>query len=390
MWSAVNVARVLVIAGMIGSFTSPALANSALGAAAIVLAVARRQWPRIRQAVREPFGIGAVTLLAVMAAAMLWADADWKHRFAAWWHWRTLLLAVVASALFDDVRWKERFCLALIGALLLANVASFALWARGIETIGDPGIILRNHVTQGMAFTIGALFAVVLGLFAPRSVRARTFLLVSGVSFVGNIAFVCTGRSGQIALLVCATAGTLVLVRNRWRWVAFGTVPIVCATLLWASPMVRGHFTQVFEQIGPASTATTMTGTRLRLIIWKTTLEMIRSRPLLGYGVGGFAPVYAHEVAKQYTGWQAVPVEDPHNQYLRVAVESGLVGLAAFFGLILGTARQPAPQPYRACGLSLLAAWMVTSLFSSHFETFAEGHMIALTLGVLMAKEDRC
>jgi hypothetical protein len=34
----------------------------------------------------------------------------------------------------------------------------------------------------------------------------------------------------------------------------------------------------------------------------------------------------------------------------------------------------------------LLAAWCVNSLFSSHFQTFNEGHLIVLLLGVFLAR----
>jgi membrane associated rhomboid family serine protease len=52
---------------------------------------------------------------------------------------------------------------------------------------------------------------------------------------------------------------------------------------------------------------------------------------------------------------------------------------------MMGAARQAAPQPYRGCALALLAAWCATSLFNSHFQTFNEGHLIALVLGALLA-----
>jgi membrane associated rhomboid family serine protease len=37
--------------------------------------------------------------------------------------------------------------------------------------------------------------------------------------------------------------------------------------------------------------------------------------------------------------------------------------------------------------LSLFLAWLATSLFNSHFQTFAEAHLIGLVLGVLLASE---
>jgi uncharacterized membrane protein YadS len=38
-------------------------------------------------------------------------------------------------------------------------------------------------------------------------------------------------------------------------------------------------------------------------------------------------------------------------------------------------------------GIALLLAWCLTSLFSSHFHTFNEGHLIAILLGVCLARE---
>ena len=49
--------------------------------------------------------------------------------------------------------------------------------------------------------------------------------------------------------------------------------------------------------------------------------------------------------------------------------------------------RQPAVGAFRVAGVALLLSWCVTSLFSSHFMAFNEGHMIMLFLGVLLARE---
>jgi len=382
-----NAVRVLFIIGLIGSFTSPALTNISLALAVIALLAVPSEWGRLARAARQPLGIGALALLGVMAAAMLWADVDWKHRFDAWWHWRTLLLVVIGVAIFDETRWKERGCLTVVGVLSVVNVVSLVMWYRGIETLGDPGIILRNHVAQGMAFTMGALFAIVLGLTGPYRLRTRRLLLLAGALFIANVAVVSTGRSGQIALLVCATVGAFALIRSRWRWLTLIAVPVASATLLWASPMVREHFEQVFEHVAVTTTAPSMNGTELRQVIWRTTVDLIKRKPWFGYGVGAFPPTYAREVRQHYAGWQAMEVEDTHNQYLRIAVEAGMLGTIAFFGFIVGAVYQNATQPYRACGLALLSAWLVTSFFSSHFETFVEGHMIALGLGMLLASD---
>ena len=86
-------------------------------------------------------------------------------------------------------------------------------------------------------------------------------------------------------------------------------------------------------------------------------------------------------------GWKATLTEDPHNQYLLIAAETGLLGLAAFSWFLFSALRQPASGLFRLIGVALLLAWCLTSLFSSHFHTFNEGHLIAIVLGVCLASE---
>jgi len=125
----------------------------------------------------------------------------------------------------------------------------------------------------------------------------------------------------------------------------------------------------------------------IRMVLWQNTLEMIRERPLLGSGTGSFGAAYRQKVAGQ-SGWRAENLSsDPHNQYLKIAAEHGLVGLAVFLWLIVSAFRQPSASPYRLLGLGVLLAWCATSLFSSHFSTFSEGSFIALWCGAMLARE---
>jgi predicted exporter len=40
----------------------------------------------------------------------------------------------------------------------------------------------------------------------------------------------------------------------------------------------------------------------------------------------------------------------------------------------------------RVVGVALLLAWCATSLLSSHFQTFAEGHLLAFFLAAMLAR----
>jgi len=77
-----------------------------------------------------------------------------------------------------------------------------------------------------------------------------------------------------------------------------------------------------------------------RLLIWKTTLEMIKDRPIFGSGIGTFKMnylIYQAEFLKNnpYYIKYSVKAREVHNEYLQMWVEIGIIGLGIFIGIIL-------------------------------------------------------
>jgi O-antigen ligase len=392
-WSNSAAVPTALIVATIGCLVSPPVANVAVSLALVLALASKPMRDRLVVVAAQPLGRGALILCATMALAMLWARAPWLARFDAWWNWRTMLLIVLTAAAFGDLHWKERFCLWLVAAVSLGAVVSFAMWAGRVSTQeGYPGTLLRNHVTQSMAMASAVLIAAVLASQPQRSARSRWLLAAAALLCLANLVLVAAGRSGQVALVVAAVGAAFLLLTGWRRWRAVLVLLALAAGLAAASPMLKQRFELVLQEAPLLDCSGPENSTGLRLLLWRTTGELIRVRPWFGYGVGGFMPAYASEVqnhlrGEPFTGWCARPVHDPHNQYLRVTVEAGVLGLIAFLALIAGAARQPAAQPYRTCGLALLAAWCTTSLFNSHFQTFNEGHLIALLLGALLAPD---
>jgi len=392
--SAASAVPAALIVAAIGSVVSPPVANVGVGAALLLALASRPLRARLVEAARQPLGGCALVLFAVMTAAMLWAGVPWSARFDAWWNWRTMLLIVLAAAAFGDPRWKERFCLSLVAAATLAALVSWGMWAAH-ATVDEPypGIVLRNHVTQSMALAVAVLIAAVLAAGRERPARTRGLLAAAALVCLSDLVVVtAAGRSGQVALAVAAVSGALLMLTGWRRWQAVAALLVLAAGLAAASPALQQRFRLVAQEAPSLDCAGPENSTGLRLLLWRTTAELIRAHPWFGYGVGGFTPAYEGEVGRQLrgqplTGWCARPVHDPHNQYLRVTAEAGLLGLLALFGLVAGAARQKAAPPYRGCALALLAAWCATSLFNSHFQTFNEGHLIALLLGALLAPD---
>ncbi|PKP56884.1 hypothetical protein CVT91_12025 [Candidatus Atribacteria bacterium HGW-Atribacteria-1] len=77
-----------------------------------------------------------------------------------------------------------------------------------------------------------------------------------------------------------------------------------------------------------------------RLLMWKTTFEMIKDRPIFGSGIGAFKMNYLDYQADflkynpyyiKYSG----KAGEAHNEYLQMWAEIGIIGLGIFIGIIL-------------------------------------------------------
>lgn len=202
-----------------------------------------------------------------------------------------------------------------------------------------------------------------------------------------SLLFVTIGRSGQLAFAIIAATLACSLVSGRVRWLLLIGLPIAAAAVIATSPVVQKRFAQGWQEMQSVENAPDLTSMGMRVAMWRTSVEVVKDRPWVGHGTGGFAGAYEKKTALMNHGWRARPTVDPHNQYLFVWAELGIAGVLALLGFIAIAARQAAPRPWKQVSLALLLAWSVTSLFSSHFQAFNESHLLLLLLGVFLAPE---
>ncbi|HTT13114.1 MAG TPA: O-antigen ligase family protein [Burkholderiaceae bacterium] len=387
---ALRVARAAAIGVAIGAVLSPPLANLAAAILVIAFFFVPDWRARLRAFAGSVLGKGVLVFAAALALATivgLFNPQSVRDVLLHLFGWRTLFLTAIAFAVFDSARWKTRLAVAFITFVSLAAVVSLVCWLIGWEyrDLG-PGVILRNTVTQAMAFGIGAFLAAVLLVTRQvASTRARVLLAIALLLLLAQLVFLQTGRSGQVMAAVSFVVAAALLLRGPRRIVAVAVVPVLAVAGFSISPIMQARFLTAWQELGNAANATEYTSMGMRVVMWQNTAQLIRARPVLGYGLGGLKPAYEAYIKDRATGWKAIVTGDPHSQYLAAWVEGGLLGLLAFLFMLLTAALQPAPNPWRTVALALLAAWCATSTVSSHFQTFNEGHLIAILLGVFLA-----
>jgi O-antigen ligase/GR25 family glycosyltransferase involved in LPS biosynthesis len=388
-WALV-VARIAAALVAIGAFTGAAVANIAAFVMLLSFIAAPSCVPRVKRTLYQPLGRASIVFLSVLLLSVTWSEAPFLVALKAWIGWRHFLLLFIALAIFDTRSSKLAFAAVFVVVATAAAVASFFEFDFGAaQATSDvaAGIILRNHVTQGLALTAGALLSLVLLVHAPRGSWQQWACGAAAVLMVANVVFVAYARSAYLALAVTSIVATLGIARRRARIAAVGVVIVMMCSAIWLSPLISQRIERGLQEVRETNSSAVITPMGIRPVMWETTASIVRDAPLIGHGLGSFPEQYRSLVTQRHTGWKATLTADPHNQYLLILAETGLLGLAAFAWFLFSALRQQTRGPFRVIGIALLLAWSLTSLFSSHFHTFNEGHLIAILLGVCLARE---
>jgi O-antigen ligase len=388
----VAIARVLLLSTIV-----TVLVSTSVGVAfefATYLAFALLPEPRRRfvQALRQPIVIALVPFAAVVFIGIFYGATTWPNALSALSGWRRLLLLPLAAAVFDDAVSKRLLCKVFVITCVVGALFSFVtawLWIAPFNRV-PQGIAFHNYAVQGMAFSV-AMIVCIATLLRPeffagdRFLGDRRIMAVALALIVVDVMFVIVGRSGYLSVAVMAVAAVAFLARGSWRakGLAGLAVTIAVGVMLVSSPHVRSRVEQGLREIETVDRAPEASSVGFRVVFVRNTLRMIHDHPLLGVGTGGFLDGYRPYV-DGVDGWKGDGTGDPHNQFLKILGEQGLIGFAAFMFFIVGALTRPGTTPYREIAAAALLGWCATSLANSHFSTFVEGRLVFFWLGAML------
>jgi O-antigen ligase len=243
-------------------------------------------------------------------------------------------------------------------------------------------VVFKQYLTHGILLAFGAFLFIELALTAPKTGQ-RLFWAVAALLAAANVLLMVQGRTGHLvlgALLLYAGYGW-----RRWRGLAVATIAVAAM----AAALI--HFPGIFQEryglatgADASSEASRMAqdSNKQRRDFYRASLAIIREHPFIGVGTGGFPRAYAEKTR----GTDAILTRNPHNEYLHIATQLGVVGLAALLYLFFQHWRESARlgSPIE-CRLSrgLLLAMIVACLFNSLLLDHTEGLLYAWLTGLL-------
>jgi O-antigen ligase len=350
----------------------------------------RAKWDAVRG---NSIALAALALFGVLLLGTLYGERNPGDAALTLRKYLDLLWIPILLWVFRDAAMREKALHALAISIALVMLLSFLIMADLIpETRFHSGtasnaIVFKTRQTHGPLMAFGAFLYFQLALVAATP-RRRVLWIVLAVLAIINGTLVVPGATGY--LVFGALALYLGYLGMGWRGIAGAAA--IAGALVAALAFTPGPFQERVIRIqgevaqwqpGVMDLASSV-GTRLEM--YRVSLALVRDRPVLGHGTGSTAKAFADKVQ----GRVAVPVRNPHNEYLHMLVQLGLPGLAALLYLfwthwrLAPTLSTPLSR-HLARGLLLTMA--VGCLFNSWLMDHTEGLLYAWLTGLLFAEQ---
>ena len=388
---AIDIARWGVIVAAVGTLKSPPVAVLGWLIMLVAFLASGQAVERVRRAMQQPTARAAVVMFLFVAIGCLWASVPWTQRLGVVWDWRKFLLIVVLLGLFDERLWKLRLAAVFVGACFVGAIATFVLSIPAIHarTGIEASQLLRNHGTQSLAFGVAAYICLWIATDASRVARERLIWSVAGLVILASTVFITTARSGYLAIAILAAVFVGTRFRGRQVLVAGVVAVIAVAALFASSTTLRNQVNRAVTEWREATVSPVYTSMGARVTMYVNTAEIVEQHPWLGVGTGGYEEAYRQHIDGKYQkdDWRGFVTADPHNQYMFFQVELGILGLLLFIWYLARVAFDRGDRDmWRWVAVGTLLAWAASSMFSSHFKTFAEGHLLVVFLGAMLAR----
>ncbi len=276
------------------------------------------------------------TIQSIAPAQSLWGDSGWRS--GLWLTLTGVILFVLARQQFSTPERRE----AAITAILIGSGLVAAYGVGKVLNPFDHEDVVRTASTMAHPNLLAAYLAMVMPLAAARALAAKRRAWWAGLLVLQSLCLIFTySRAGWLAALSGLAilgiaqfwmAGRYRLAQGFAALLVIGLIVLLILSLLpplpGDAPRALQTLTSLFRWKGATA--------QIRLYGWQASLDGIRARPWLGYGPATFGFVLERYLPPELApfGGAAALGRRTHNVYLETAIESGLIGLAAYLVLL--------------------------------------------------------
>ncbi|MDR4469922.1 MAG: O-antigen ligase family protein [Nitrospira sp.] len=344
---------------------------------------------RVQRVMASPVAVSALLLFGWLLIGTTWGLGTFEERMFAVKKYADLLLIPILVSMAVGLQSQHRAILALGSSLVVLLVLSLVLSFGTLQTgwiVGcDPTnpCVFKRHTTHNVLMAFGVLLFAVLALKSHARWQRWSWAVAACLA-AGNVLLMVQGRTGYVVL-----AGLVVLAFLTyfgWRGVL-----VAIAALGLSFSVAYQVSSSLHERVNLAISSVTQWNPQVavkddpvgwRLEYFYHTAEIIQDHPLIGIGTGGFVQAYRARV--EQAGLDVPP--HPHNQYLFIMAQVGIVGLCVLLWLFVQQWRSAAlieGDGYRLLARGLVVTIALGSLFQPMLNDHTEKLFFCWLSGLL-------
>ncbi len=288
---------------------------------------------KLRVITANPVVMAVLIYLALYVIGLLWTQDLASGLAVLGKYWKLMLLPIFLTA----VRWDLRrvYVGFFLAGMTIAMTMTYLAWF-GLLHYAD---VTTEHLTPGTFHVIYnpllalAIYLLLYEAFWGKVSRTLRWLLGGWACLMIFNMFITEGRIGQVVFFVLLFLLFLQIFRKhilRAGLIITFLLPAIFTAGYQFSPVFHGRVDQAYLEVRQfKSNPNTSVG--LRLLFWQNSWEIIKKNPWLGVGTGDFQSAYAEVNVRQSP--EMVATDNPHNQYIFVLCQLGLLGFAGLLGV---------------------------------------------------------
>ncbi len=340
------------------------------------------QYQKLPLVLKEfPVATWALLLYLCFIIGLGYGNAPSEDALSILRKYRELFFIPVLSCFFTNERYRTWAWKAFFIASLLTLLGSYLMDFGIMDMFRHKAFTLKSRITHSILIAFFMFFCAHKAFENKKQSRWYFLLLIVGVY---NLFFLVDGRTGQLVFMGLAPLFALQRFGKKGLLVLLSLLIIFFSLYFnFSDKSARIHEgldnTRAYINHQPQNKRTSM---QIRYTFWENSVKLVSEKPWLGHGTGSFAQEY-----QRVTGAKHNNVKNPHNEFLLIAVQFGLLGLVIYIGFFFSqySCAKTLPDPEKWLAQGLLLTLIITSLFNSPFLDHTEGHWFAAMIALCFA-----
>ena len=320
----------------------------------------------------------AVILFLLLVAGLFYSPVPMNEALSTLKKYRELLFfaMVVAFMTGNENAAKLAEDSFILGCVILL-ILSYGIFFSIIPS-ERYGYSVVYHITHNFFMAILAFWCLQRA-FDSRQYRYLWLVLFLAATI--NLFYIAPGRTGMLVYIALILLSLFQHLSLKKAMAATLLAALVIAIAFATSANFSSRVREALDEVKGYQAESSRTSLGMRFDWWQNSVDLIGQKPIFGHGTGSFKTVQAELIKSSKTK----PTDNPHNEYLMIGVQTGLVGLTvwlAFLGAQFIAAFRLQP-PKRFLLQGIVIAMVVGCLMNSFLLDSHPGHFYAIISAIL-------